>query len=88
MPLEKVVEKVKMELEVTPPPSAAKASELLSFLETQRVSPEIMLSTKIGVTVTGMRKTYAGHSTLALRAKNLVQRWKTEYFDKEKGFRA
>ena len=29
------------------------------------------------------------HSLLqALRAKNLVQRWKTEYFDKEKGFRA
>ncbi|CAE7563995.1 unnamed protein product [Symbiodinium natans] len=85
-PLEKTVVKVKGALEATPAPPAAKVLEMLTFLETQRVNSEIMLSTKIGATVTGLRKTYAGYPTLAQRAKDLVQRWKSEY-ERERALR-
>ncbi|CAK9031777.1 Probable glucuronoxylan glucuronosyltransferase F8H (FRA8 homolog) (Protein FRAGILE FIBER 8 homolog) [Durusdinium trenchii] len=72
--LSEIIEKAKKKLETSPAPQ--EVSRLLTHLESQSMNAQLLVTTKIGLAVNGLRKSYAKYPNVVQQAVGLVNRWK------------
>ncbi|CAK8994873.1 unnamed protein product, partial [Durusdinium trenchii] len=65
--LSEIIEKAKKKLETSPAPQ--EVSRLLTHLESQSMNAQLLVTTKIGLAVNGLRKSYAKYPNVAGKAQ-------------------
>lgn len=63
---------------------STEASALLTWLSAQSVDPQVLATTKIGITVNKMRRRYLNDRVIVALATSLIDKWKKMWNEKSK----